>query len=148
MKPTSRELRACDTCHDLYLPRQQGVLQLYCSERCRAKHDNDLRRKRHPDRVKAWWDANPNYQQNLMRKKRDAVFEAYGGAICACCGEDHIEFLTVDHINGGGNKHRGSISQNFYNWLIDNNFPEGFRVLCMNCNFARRFGRKCPHDED
>ena len=47
MKPTSRELRACDTCHDLYLPRQQGVLQLYCSERCRAKHDNDLRRN-HP----------------------------------------------------------------------------------------------------
>jgi hypothetical protein len=22
---------------------------------------------------------------------------------------------------------------------------EGYTVLCMNCNFAQRFGHRCPH---
>jgi hypothetical protein len=60
---------------------------------------------------------------------------------CACCEEQHIEFLTIDHIHGGGNIHRLKILGGkshagipFYLWLIRNNFPEGFQVLCFNCN--------------
>ena len=56
-------------------------------------------------------------------------------------GEKIIDFLTIDHINGGGNKHLEAIrkvgGQSFYNWLITNNFPKGFRVLCWNCNHGK-----------
>ena len=141
-----RPITPCDDCGRSYPPRQRGGNpQVYCSERCKAKHDNRLRRQRYPERVKAWWDAHPNYGRELSAQKRRIIFEAYGGAKCDCCGESIFEFLTVDHTNGGGNKHRKTIRGNFYGWLIKNGFPFGFRVLCMNCNFATRYGRPCPH---
>jgi hypothetical protein len=34
-------------------------------------------------------------------------------------------------------------------WIIDNNFPEYFQVLCHNCNFAKGIKRNnhtCPHE--
>lgn len=67
-----------------------------------------------------------------------AVMTHYSHGLMECeCGESRIQCLTIDHINGGGNKHRKEVGEGvtFYRWLIKNNFPEGFRVLCMNCNF-------------
>ena len=32
-------------------------------------------------------------------------------------------------------------------WLVDNNFPEGFQILCHSCNFAKgmpRNNNECP----
>ncbi len=84
------------------------------------------------------------------------VFGKYGGAVCACCGENNLIFLTIDHINGGGTKHRremGGGGRFNYRWIVRNNFPPGFQVLCMNCNFGKgqnflRNGRNiCPHSE-
>ena len=78
------------------------------------------------------------YRRNL---KQDAL-NAYGGK-CACCGVDNYEFMAIDHINGGGNKHRkenktGSGLQ-FYRWLKKNKYPKGFQILCANCNWIKRF---------
>lgn len=78
------------------------------------------------------------------------VIAAYGGK-CVCFGCDVIEpmFLTVDHTNGGGTKHRKSIgkcSSGFYLWIIKNDFPKDFQILCWNCNCGRaRNGGICPH---
>ena len=30
-------------------------------------------------------------------------------------------------------------------WLINERFPEGFRVLCHNCNQAIGYYGECPH---
>lgn len=68
---------------------------------------------------------------------------------CECCGELHEEFLSIDHINGGGTRHRGQIGRSYlYFWLIKQNFPEGFRVLCHNCNQASGSLGKCPHQRN
>ncbi len=64
---------------------------------------------------------------------------------CACCGETMIEFLTIDHVHNDGAQHRKSLTMTLYAWLEKNNFPLGFQVLCMNCNFVKgKFGG-CPH---
>lgn len=42
------------------------------------------------------------------QRARWFVIHAYGGA-CACCGESREPFLAIDHIAGGGNKHRKEI---------------------------------------
>ena len=86
-------------------------------------------------------------------KHKYEVMLHYGGnpPKCACCGETEYRFLTIDHINGGGHKHRESLKHNggsifLYYWLIKNNFPEGYQVLCMNCNFTKHHNKKlyCP----
>jgi len=78
-------------------------------------------------------------------KTRIKVLSHYGNK-CACCGETETKFLTIDHIKGGGYKHRKKIRVPFYYWLIKNDFPEGFQVLCMNCNFAKGMHGECPHE--
>lgn len=65
---------------------------------------------------------------------------------CACCSENRIEFLTIDHKKGDGNEHRKKHKSNhIYEWLIKNGFPKEFRVLCMNCNFSLGKYGYCPH---
>ena len=86
-------------------------------------------------------------QRAFMGRVRAGVLEAYGGESpkCACCGTEKTEFLVIDHINGGGNKHRKEINANLYLWLRNNNYPKGFRLLCHNCNFSLSAHGYCPH---
>ncbi len=58
-----------------------------------------------------------------------------------------MDVLCLDHIRGGGNKEltalgiKGNI---FYRWLVKHNYPEGYQVLCANCNMrkARLWGER------
>ena len=83
------------------------------------------------------------------RKLREDAINHYGGK-CQCCGEKRIQFLAIDHINNDGNEHRKLIGNNkrIEKWLKDNNYPEGFQILCHNCNMAKSFYGKCPHQEE
>ena len=85
------------------------------------------------------------YNRQYCQKIKKQVIAHYGNK-CACCGESSIVFLVIDHINGGGNKEHDKVGHGtrFYRWLIKNSFPEGYQVLCHNCNFAIRMGT-CPH---
>jgi hypothetical protein len=67
---------------------------------------------------------------------------------CANCGYKDIRALSIDHINGKGAEHRRSIGitkggggWRFYYWLKKNNYPKGYQVLCMNCQFIKRVER-------
>jgi len=68
------------------------------------------------------------------------------------CPENEMAFLVIDHINGGGNQHRKEIkrsgSDSFYRWIRDNNYPDGFQILCANCNMAKGKDGVCPHQEE
>lgn len=101
-------------------------------------------KEKHPEKAKEW-------AKNTKQKLKMAGLLFYGGnpPKCACCGEKAIEFLTMDHINGDGNKHRASESNatNIYQWLKTNKYPSGFRVLCMNCNWAIGVHGLCPHQK-
>ena len=83
----------------------------------------------------------------INKKERDSRYEEkllilnhYSNNRLCCneCGYNNTHALTIDHINGNGNKHRKSIRNSggasFYKWLIKNNLPEGYQVLCWNCN--------------
>ena len=101
------------------------------------------------NREKINTDKNRAKQRSDYRKVRLLCLNAYSNNVikCACCGENHIEFLGIDHINGGGLKHRREIkTTNIYWWLKNYNFPKGFRVLCNNCNMSLGFNGYCPHN--
>lgn len=89
-----------------------------------------------------------------VRRLRRKAYEAYGGPKCACCGETEPLFLSIDHVNGGGNAHRkaikaaGEAGGGFYQWLKKKGYPPGFQVLCQNCNVGKwRNGGVCPHQQ-
>jgi len=86
-------------------------------------------------------------QREIDRRYKLAAYSAYGGMICACCGETMEAFLSIDHINNDGAEHRKGVNRrNLYKWLKANNYPPGFQILCMNCNFGKaRNGGVCPH---
>ena len=91
------------------------------------------------------------YMKEYIRAKRALVLNAYGNK-CVCCGETTNEFLAIDHIENNGSKHRkevtgGNSGNRFYGWIIRNNFPEGLQILCHNCNMAKGFYGKCPHED-
>lgn len=68
-----------------------------------------------------------------------------GTMLCGICGEGRSDCLSVDHIGGGGNKHRAENNvksgYGFYQWLKKNGFPDGYRILCMNCQFIDKHER-------
>ena len=81
---------------------------------------------------------------------------------CRCCGENsHIDFLALDHIAGKNKMNYEPelvklgyssklLGSSLYVWLRDNGFPEGFQVLCINCNYAKGMKKnknKCPHEK-
>lgn len=127
----------------------------YCPP-CRKTYFQDYYRRnktRICARVEANRKADPKKhlaaRRTKNRKLRVAVIDAYGGA-CQCCGEDRIEFLAIDHANGGGKKHRlevANIGSAFYAWLKRNAYPKniGLRVLCHNCNQSLGLYGYCPH---
>ena len=87
--------------------------------------------------------------ERLKNVQREALTH-YGGR-CFCCGETEYLLLTLDHINGGGNRHRKDIGvakgkMRLSDWAKRNNWPLMFQVACYNCNFGRyRNGGICPH---
>lgn len=151
-RPTIGEpetLRACRACQEVKpICHFEKVGEKYRKRVCldcnnesnRAKYANDHAERR---------------SKILKRTRGDyaaakaAVFSHYGRE-CACCGETEPLFLTMDHVNNDGARHRKTPGQsshnNIYGWLVRNGFPGGFQVLCMNCNQGKhRNGGICPH---
>ncbi|HJR06405.1 MAG TPA: hypothetical protein VJ842_04020 [Pyrinomonadaceae bacterium] len=82
-----------------------------------------------------------------QRALRKVVIAHYseGANCCACCGENNFEFMTIDHINGGGSQHRKKAGSNTAQTLMKEGLPDGYRVLCFNCNISLGFFGYCPH---
>jgi len=135
---------------------------VYYKEYYKKNREKILKRKRekYKDRPEYRKQYYLEHREEIKQKARNRrikiklkVLQHYSQSpypFCSCCNEKHWEFLEIDHINNDGAKHRKELGLNkggtqFFRWLIKNNFPEGFQVLCRNCNWAKyRYG-KCPH---
>ena len=112
------------------------------ADRKRRNEDVKRYREKYPDRVK-------ESARKLNEKLRLDALVQYGG-MCTCCGFSDLKrklhgktFLEIDHIQGGGRQHRKEVG-NIYQWLKNNNYPDGYRVLCRGCNNAMEpNGIKC-----
>ena len=85
-------------------------------------------------------------QKARMRKR---AIDGYGGR-CACCNESTLQFLVIDHKHNDGAFERrvyGLIGDKIYAYIVRNNFPDKYQVLCYNCNNARAHYGRCPHQD-
>lgn len=82
-----------------------------------------------------------------LREYREFILNKYGHK-CNCCGEDKFEFLAIDHVNNNGYIMRKDkiAGYNLYLYIEANEFPPEFQILCHNCNMAKGFYKKCPHN--
>lgn len=85
-------------------------------------------------------DNHRKYARAYVQRVKCEVLSHYsnGDMKCVRCGFDDIRALSIDHVNGGGRKHTRGLTETLYNWLKRNNYPDGFQVLCMNCQFIKK----------
>ena len=125
---------------EFYRTRQRKYYALHAEQRRKDARDHRAKDV----------EADRAIRKRGRHRLRGQVLSAYGGQFpaCACCGESRQEFLTIDHIAGGGNRHRREIGRGLYSWLRANNYPAGFRVLCHNCNWVMGHYGYCPHQKE
>ena len=137
--------RLCNQCRGkINFPRNSK--QYECNE-CGRKRANE-RYAENPEKFKT-----KRKVRSLEQRQQVLLYYSVGDSItCACCGETRYEFMCLDHINGGGNIHRCKTDvgdgDGVYRWAKRNNFPEGFQVLCHNCNMAKSLYGRCPHESE
>lgn len=121
---------------------------------CTSAYRAGWRKKNH-ERLKAEkrkWNAEHKDHKDQQEKNRRIelrmkLLKRYG-ASCSCCGESKPEVLCIDHIEGGGEKHRKEVGSGtaFQWWLLRNGLPDGFRTLCHNCNYCTFAYGRCVHE--
>jgi hypothetical protein len=108
------------------------------------KYKAEWRRNKRKTNPKFRRQENNNHKKYNWERKLIVINHYLG--ICVCCGEKQMEFLSINHKNNNGAEHRRKIGQgNLYQWIINNNFPSDYEVMCMNCNSSNGFYGFCPH---
>lgn len=125
------------------------------NKRNRDNHHKNMQNPEYKERRRVTsisWRQNHPEQQDRRRMMRTALrrfiiaYYTDGKNCCECCGEREYLFLNIDHVNNDGGKHRKILNGiRLCEWLRTNDFPDGFQILCFNCNLAKGFFGKCPH---
>ncbi len=136
----------CRSCYKAYLADWQKRNREHVAEQRAIRYRTVYHKD--PD----WVAANNLRSRESHRLLRHEAIMAYGGYKCECCGETEPRFMTLDHVFDNGAEHRRSVGTQksrrvaIWRWLKINGYPEGYQVLCMNCNAGREWnGGVCPH---
>jgi hypothetical protein len=134
----------CKTCHWMssnLSPNRQSLQVKYTrSTQAKRKRTQWLSVPENKIRIR-------EFKKEHQRKLRLHVLEIYGNQ-CICCEETEPKFLTIDHVFGGGTKHRKLLGggDKLYRALVKVGVPQKeFQLLCWNCNAAKGLYGECPH---
>lgn len=135
-------LKRCNVCHEKIKIKERNrrikLREQSVCRRCRAKLDRDF----------VVCSVCAAKRKLFDQKIKDEVYSYYGGYKCNCpgCLITETYFLTIDHIENNGTQHRKAIKYvSIVKWLKNNNFPSGYQVLCMNCQFGKKHNNGvCP----
>ena len=81
----------------------------------------------------------------LVVKRKVLGHYSGGEPICKKCSIKDLRVLSIDHLNNNGSTHRKEFTavkkggEKFYTWLKHRNYPKEYQVLCMNCQFIKRY---------
>lgn len=131
------------TTREWYLKNYERIKEIRRNSYHKNKHKILSRRRRR-------WPLIKETEAMRRKRRRLEVLRHYSNSDtpkCSCCGETIYEFLTFDHMDGGGNKHRQTRGgRTIELWLKKNGYPTNYQVLCLNCNYGKYRGKGiCPH---
>ena len=119
----------------------EQALKSYYKHREKIIKKHNIYQKENADKINKF-----NRENRKKIKLKVLNYYSNNNPKCICCNEIQIEFLCIDHINGNGNEHRKLIKHEWIcTWIVRNNFPIGFQILCFNCNQSKGFYGYCPH---
>jgi hypothetical protein len=136
-----------------YYQKHKEILLPKIRERVRRWEIENKDKRNERDRKRRRMGPTPNiFASRRYRKKlREEALDVYGRK-CSCCGESIEEFLTIDHVNGGGVRHRRELKTGggrFELWLKKMGYPKEYRTLCWNCNWSAFIGNGiCYHQRN
>lgn len=99
-------------------------------------------KKNNPERLKV---LHKRYRINLKK----FVIESLGG-VCKVCGFSDVRALQIDHVNGGGSRHREKFKSKPTLYLNSikkdinkgGDFKAKYQILCANCNWIKFYEKK------
>ena len=110
------------------------------NKKWRADHAEEIKKK------SVYYNKISNPKRlKRFRDRRLLVLNHYSTKsypICAKCGEKKSEFLQVDHILGVKKQESVRGASNLINYLLKNDYPDGYQILCGNCNWLKEFELK------
>ncbi len=129
------------------------------AERERTHRNYEADREAALERARQYHETNREVILDRQRHHRETIrarvlahYSPSSPPRCACPDCNVTENLTIDHVNGGGGEHRAELfgrdeaGWHFYAWLVAENFPRGYQVLCMPCNSSKFKGERCRLD--
>ncbi len=121
-----------------YYQQHKERLRVVC------KINKERYREKYPEK---YLENTRRYALVQRRKLKLEVFTHYSRGLprCASCDEGRLACLSIDHINGRSSEEKrktGLKGATFYRWLKVNGYPNGFQVLCMNCQWIKRNERR------
>lgn len=149
--------RVCAQCggtrfYSVLSPEGMNGIRYVCRD-CSNRRAREARQK-DPEKYRArcrTWHTKHTEQKKIERRLVKYHVVAELGGNCACCGEDDLRFLTIDHINQDGKQHRREVGGSGHHVYLDIKRlgcpKDRFRVLCWNCHMATSRGDICPHKE-
>lgn len=122
--------------------QNKGLYQRITEEQKQLRREN-VKRYSQTERAK-------ERRRIVRRNLRLEFIQVYGGK-CECCGETTTEFLTIEHVNGGGRQQRKTMNtERLLRKLKKDGWgkkPE-YALLCFNCNQAKGAYGYCPHQKE
>ena len=110
-----------------------------CAAAAKKQYQKDVNRSRTLSRQR---------MLRQMENMKNAVINVLtnGEGTCRWCGQGDQDVLTIDHIDNNGANHRRQMGigcgKLIYRYLVKNDYPPGFQVLCFNCNNKKEVLRR------
>ena len=131
--------------------RRSNCIECYNSKLSEAYYaDHEKSKASAVKHSRAWRANNAEASRSVSRRNqirhakeiRQAVLKLLGEH-CQLCREDDLRVLHIDHVHGGGCQARKE-SSSLDIWKSILIQPDGYRVLCANCNHLTRLAEIAP----
>lgn len=133
-----RKVKRCGACH-------YALTKAYAQKNPEKGRERTAAwRLRNPEHAKIKYRENIEYfkkqARNWLWNIKSRAFLILGGK-CACCGNDDIRVLQVNHKNGGGTQEKRH-GDKMYKAIIDGTRPiDDLDLRCANCNLLYEYER-------
>ena len=133
VEPARKGVKTCVVCYNKFKATRESLKSRGICPRCQK---NPIKKGRGTCEVclKRQLDIR---NRDAKKERYDSLYGLTNGQLrCTNCGLPFYEVLQVHHLGNNGKKHREKIHKgtSIHRFIIKQNFPTDYLVLCSNCH--------------